>query len=81
MSVHVAEIRDRLAGVNENIQRALQRSGRGEEQVRILVATKYYDPEQLSALAHAGFSNPSSSNHGRADESKIFADDAKRGWE
>ena len=54
MSVHVGQIRDRLAGVQENIQRALERSGRGEEQVRILVATKYYDPEQLSALAEAG---------------------------
>jgi PLP dependent protein len=54
MNVHVAEIRDRLAGVQETIQRALERSGRGEEQVHILVATKYYDPEQLSALAEAG---------------------------
>jgi PLP dependent protein len=54
MSVHVARIRDRLAGVQETIQRALERSGRGEEQVRMLVATKYYDPEQLSALAEAG---------------------------
>ena len=54
MSVHVDQIRDRLAGVQENIQRALHRSGRGEEQVSILVATKYYDPEQLSALAEAG---------------------------
>ena len=54
MSVHVAQIRDRLAGVHENVQRALERSGRGEEQVRILVATKYYDPEQLFALAEAG---------------------------
>ena len=54
MSVHVAQIRDRLAGVHENIQRALERSGRGEEQVRILIATKYYDQEQLFALAEAG---------------------------
>jgi PLP dependent protein len=54
MSVHGAQIRDRLAGVHENIQRALERSGRGDEQVRILVATKYYDPEQLLALAEAG---------------------------
>jgi pyridoxal phosphate enzyme (YggS family) len=54
MSVHAAQIRDRLASVDENIQRALERSGRGEEQVRILVATKYYDPEQLRALAEAG---------------------------
>ena len=56
MSVHVteAEIRARLAGVHENIARALEKSGRGEEQVRVLVATKYYGPEQLSALAEAG---------------------------
>jgi pyridoxal phosphate enzyme (YggS family) len=54
MSVHVTGIRDRLAGVHEKIQRALERSGRGEEQVRILVATKYYDPEHLSALTQAG---------------------------
>ncbi|HSK85922.1 MAG TPA: YggS family pyridoxal phosphate-dependent enzyme, partial [Rubrobacter sp.] len=54
MSAHVMEIRDRLAGVHENIENALERSGRGEEQVRILVATKYYHPEQLFALAEAG---------------------------
>jgi len=56
MSMHVTgtEIRDRLAGVHETIQRALERSGRGEERVRVLVATKYYGPEQLSALAEAG---------------------------
>ena len=52
--MHVDQIRDRLEGVQENIQRASERSGRGEMQVRILVATKYYDPEQLSALAEAG---------------------------
>jgi pyridoxal phosphate enzyme (YggS family) len=54
MNVQVAEIRDRLADVQETIQGALERSGRGAEQVRILVATKYYDPEQLSALTQAG---------------------------
>jgi PLP dependent protein len=56
MSVRVtgAEIRDRLAGVHENIEAALEKSGRTEESVRVLVATKYYDPEQLSALAEAG---------------------------
>jgi PLP dependent protein len=48
------ELRERLAGVHENIRRALQKSGRSGEQVRVLVATKYYDPEQLSALAEAG---------------------------
>jgi PLP dependent protein len=54
MSVHVKEIRDRLAGVHENIEVALEKSGRTEERVRVLVATKYYDPDQLSALAEAG---------------------------
>ena len=49
-----ADISGRLAGVRENIDSALERSGRGGEQVRILVATKYYAPEQLSALAEAG---------------------------
>jgi pyridoxal phosphate enzyme (YggS family) len=49
-----ADIRERLAGVRENIERALQRSGRGKEEVRVLVATKYYAPEQLSVLAEAG---------------------------
>ena len=48
------QIRDRLAGVRENIESALERSGRGGERVRILVATKYYAPEQLAALAEAG---------------------------
>ena len=54
MSVQAVEIRDRIAGVHGKIQRALDKSGRGEEQVRILVATKYYEPEQLFALAEAG---------------------------
>ena len=48
------KIRERLAVVRENIDRALERSGRTEEQVSVLVATKYYAPQQLSALAEAG---------------------------
>jgi PLP dependent protein len=48
------EIRERLAVVHENIDWALERSGRIEEEVRVLVATKYYAPEQLSELAEAG---------------------------
>jgi len=56
MSQHVTgtEIGERLAGVRENIVSALERSGRGGERVRILVATKYYAPGQLPALAEAG---------------------------
>jgi PLP dependent protein len=54
MSQQVTGIKERLAGVRENIDRACERSGRGREQVRILVATKYYAPEQFLALAEAG---------------------------
>ena len=49
-----ADIRERLAAVRENIQGALERSGRSGESVRVLVATKYYAPEQLADLAEAG---------------------------
>jgi PLP dependent protein len=48
------KIRDRLARVREDIAEALQKSGRESEGVRILVATKYFEPEQISALAAAG---------------------------
>ena len=47
-------IRGRLARVRENIDEALQRSGRDAEGVRVLVASKYYGPEQMAALAEAG---------------------------
>jgi len=49
-----ADIRERLAVVRENIQGALERGGRPGEKVRVLVATKYYAPEQLAELAEAG---------------------------
>ncbi len=56
MSANVTgtDLRARLAGVRENIEEARKRSGRAGEDVRVLVATKYYAPEQLSALAEAG---------------------------
>jgi pyridoxal phosphate enzyme (YggS family) len=48
-------IRERLARVHEDIAEALHKSGREPDEVRVLVATKYYDePEQLSALKEAG---------------------------
>jgi PLP dependent protein len=50
----VEKIRDRLARVREDVAEALQKSGRGSDEVRILVATKYYEQEQISALAEAG---------------------------
>ena len=40
--------------MRENIGSALERSGRSGERVRVLVATKYYAPEQLAELAEAG---------------------------
>jgi pyridoxal phosphate enzyme (YggS family) len=48
------DIRDRLARVRENVAAALERVGRAPEEARILVASKYYEPAQISALAEAG---------------------------
>jgi pyridoxal phosphate enzyme (YggS family) len=49
-----ASIRERLALVRENVAAALDRSGRGSGEVRILVATKYFEPAQISILQDAG---------------------------
>ncbi len=49
-----AGIRERLAQVREDVAAALERSGRGPGEARILVASKYYEPAQISALAEAG---------------------------
>lgn len=55
MSPQTAErIRERLGRVREDIAGALDRCGRDPDEVRILVASKYYEPEQISALAEAG---------------------------
>ena len=51
--MEVEKIRGRLARVREDVAEALQRSGRGSDGVRILVATKYYEPEQISTLKEA----------------------------
>jgi PLP dependent protein len=48
------EIRERLSLVRHRIAEALRKSGRTPGEVRILVASKYYAPEQISALAEAG---------------------------
>jgi PLP dependent protein len=47
-------IRDNLARVREEVAAALERSGRGPGEARILVASKYYEMDQISALAEAG---------------------------
>ena len=49
-------IRANLARVREEVAAALERSGRGPGEARILVASKYYEPAQISALAEAGVS-------------------------
>ncbi len=41
-------------GVRERIAEAAGESGRRPEEVRFLVASKYYEPEGISALAEAG---------------------------
>ena len=47
-------IRERLEFVRGRVAEALAESGRGADEVRILVASKYYAPEQMAALAGAG---------------------------
>lgn len=48
------QIQDRVAAVRENVASALERAGRGPDEVRLLVAAKYYGTEEISALAEAG---------------------------
>jgi PLP dependent protein len=49
-----AGIRERLARVREGVAAALERSERRSEEVRILVATKYFEPPHISILQNAG---------------------------
>jgi len=56
VSTHVtgAGIRARLTRVSEGVAEALRRSGRGPGECRVLVASKYYSPEQMQVLVDAG---------------------------
>ena len=49
-----AGIRARIEAVREKVGEALERSGRGPHDARILIASKYYTVEQTSALVGAG---------------------------
>jgi pyridoxal phosphate enzyme (YggS family) len=49
-----AGVRERLARVREVIAAALERSGRAPGEVRVLVASKYCEPAQISFLQEAG---------------------------
>jgi pyridoxal phosphate enzyme (YggS family) len=53
-AVTEAGIREKLAVVRENVALAAERTGRDTEEVRVLVASKYYAPEQVGALAAVG---------------------------
>jgi PLP dependent protein len=53
-AVTEAGIRERLAVVRENVALAAERSGRDADEVRVLVASKYYASEQIGALASVG---------------------------
>ena len=47
-------VRERLDSVRGRVAEALRESARGPDQTRILVASKYYAPEQMAALSGAG---------------------------
>ena len=47
-------IRERVEVVRQKIAEAAVESGRRPEDVRFLVASKYYEPEQIGALGEAG---------------------------
>jgi PLP dependent protein len=47
-------IQDRLRIVREHMAEALRKSARRPDEAKILVASKYYIPEQIAALADAG---------------------------
>lgn len=47
-------MRERIGEVRCRVDEALKRSGRGPGEAKLLVASKYYEPAQISALAEAG---------------------------
>jgi PLP dependent protein len=68
-------IRGRLARVRENIDGALERSGRDGNEVRVLVASKYYGLKQISALAEAGVDLVGENRaEGLVDKQELFGD-------
>ena len=47
-------VRGRLADVHQRVEEALKRGGRDSGEAKILIASKYYEPTQISALSGAG---------------------------
>lgn len=52
--VMISRVRERLGVVRRRVAEALEKSGRGPDEVRILVASKYYEPDQIQGLIEAG---------------------------
>lgn len=52
--VSAERVKERVAIVRERVAEALERSGRGPGEARILIASKYYEPEQIAMLVEAG---------------------------
>lgn len=48
------DIRSRVEGVKEKVGEALERSGRGQDEARILIASKYFTTEQIHELKGTG---------------------------
>lgn len=47
-------VREKLAEIHQRVEEALGRSGRDPGEAKILIASKYYEPAQISALSEAG---------------------------
>lgn len=54
--ITASDIRGRLDLIQKNISEAALKSGRDPDEVKIVVASKYYSPGQIAALAEAGVS-------------------------
>lgn len=52
--VSAERVKERVRLVRGLVRDALERSGRGPDEARILIASKYYEPEQIEMLAGAG---------------------------
>lgn len=48
------DIRSRVEGVKEKVGEVLERSGRGQDEARILIASKYFTTEQIHELKGTG---------------------------
>lgn len=74
--VTVTGLRERLSEVEERIGVAAKSSGRSAEDVRLLVASKYYDAPQMESLKEAGVGLVGENRaEGLEEKQELFADD------